>query len=46
VAVITSSPVKVKAGTVFTFRVTDVTATGYTYDSASNVETQDSTTLP
>ncbi|MBN1422274.1 MAG: alkaline phosphatase [Planctomycetes bacterium] len=45
VAVIASPPMKVKTGDVFTFQVTDVTLTGYAYDSASNQETQDSITV-
>ena len=35
-----------KKGDVFTFRVTDLTLSGYTYDSASNTITEASITVP
>lgn len=37
---------KVKEGATFTFRVTDIVLSGYTYDRDSNVETEDSVTVP
>lgn len=37
---------KVKNGGTFTFTVVDVTKTGWTYDSATNIETSDSVTCP
>ena len=37
---------KVKDGGTFTFTVTDVIATGYSYNSSLNNETSDSVTAP
>jgi len=39
-----SASVKATTGSTFTFTVTGITLSGYTYDAASNVETRDSIT--
>jgi hypothetical protein len=39
-----SASVKATTGSTFTFTVTGITLSGYTYDAASNVETRDSVT--
>jgi hypothetical protein len=43
---ITFKSSKVSGGGTFTFTVTDVVKTGYTYDPGQNVETSDSITAP
>jgi hypothetical protein len=45
-AVIMSPPKKAKSGDTFTFVVTDVVLTGYTYEPSDNKESQDSIILP
>ncbi len=45
-AVITSPPKKAKSGDTYTFTVTDVAASGYTYNDSLNVETSDSIIVP
>ncbi len=45
-AVLLSPPKKAKSGDTFTFAVTDVVLTGYTYEPSDNKESQDSVTLP
>ncbi|UCG46718.1 MAG: tandem-95 repeat protein [Phycisphaerales bacterium] len=44
--VITSVPEKAKSGDTFTFRVTDVALSGYSYEPGGNVETEDSIAVP
>ncbi len=46
IAVLTSFTTPAKTGQIFTFTVTDVVASGYTYDDSLNVETSDSITVP
>ena len=43
---IASGPEKAKSDKTFTFRVTDVALSGYTYEPGSNVETEDSIAVP
>lgn len=45
-AVVVSVPKKAKTGEVFTFVVTDVVLSGYTYVPGDNVETSDSIPVP
>jgi parallel beta-helix repeat protein len=46
VATLDSSKQKAVSGDVFTFSVTDLILSGYTYDPADNLETSDSATVP